>query len=74
MAFKDVFVVLQTDAYEGGQSQVEGVFASRKLAEEYISSWKQELEEAGMNDTYTFSIERSFLDFRDLSHSSSTEE
>jgi hypothetical protein len=57
---KLVFVVTQKDAYEGA-SWVEGVFATRELAEAYIETQETELVLDGMAESYEFSIEKTFL-------------
>lgn len=53
---KKVFVVIQCDRYEGNK-WVEGVFATRELAEAYIATQKAELAENDLEGSYEFNIQ-----------------
>jgi hypothetical protein len=57
---KEVFVVIQSDPHEGTR-WVEGVFASRELAEAYVATQETELAEDDMEESYEFDIEKTFL-------------
>jgi hypothetical protein len=55
-----VFVVVQSDPYDG-TSNVEGVYATRELAEAYVFSCEEELAKDEMEGAYQYVIEASFL-------------
>lgn len=55
-----IFIVIQRDTFEG-TSWVEGVYATRELAEDYIETQEAELAKDGMEESYEFNIETSFL-------------
>ena len=57
---KLVFVVMQCDRHEGNK-WVEGVFATRELAEAYVVTQEAELAEDGLEGSYEFNIEKTFL-------------
>ena len=60
MSSKQVFIVIQSDAYEGTR-WVEGVFAKRETAVAYVATQEAELAEDGMEESYKFEVETSFL-------------
>jgi len=57
---KEVFVVTQYDTNDRNK-WVEGVFASIELAQAYVATQEEELAEDGMEESYEFDIEKTFL-------------
>jgi hypothetical protein len=57
---KEVFVVTQYDTNDRNK-WVEGVFASIELAQAYVVTQEEELAEDGMEESYEFDIEKTFL-------------
>jgi len=57
---REVFVVTQFDTNERNR-WVEGVFARRASAEAYVKTQEEELAEDGMEESYVFEIEKTFL-------------
>lgn len=57
---KEVFVVIQSDT-DNSERWVEGVYATRELAKAYVVTQEAELAEDGMEESYKFDIEKTFL-------------
>ena len=66
MEFKKIYVVLQTDVSAGARTHVARAFATRKLAEVFVSSRKEELAKTGMGARYWFAIQAADMDRRGL--------